>query len=154
MKTLRRSHHVPRAGDIFYFQILPERYHWGRVVSTSASVGGFNDCVLIYIFDVATRESELNSTPNTTNLLVSPIATNRRPWTMGYFVHKENREIRASEVLPVHCFYDGFTESHFDEKGNNLPSKHEPCSVYGLGSFQTIDEDISEALGIASASAD
>ncbi|WP_156148004.1 hypothetical protein [Pseudoalteromonas ruthenica] len=49
MKRLKKNKQKPALGDIFSFQILDDKYHWGRVVSLTASVGGFDNCILIYI---------------------------------------------------------------------------------------------------------
>jgi hypothetical protein len=50
--------------------------------------------------------------------------------------------------LPVHCFYSPTWKRCFDEEGNEMP-KIEPCGQAGIESYRTIDDAISDALGIA-----
>jgi len=73
--------------------------------------------------------------------------TNKRPWTMGYFKHVENRPLSVMDRLPQHCFKDtrGW---YFDQVGTRLAGPVEPVGSWGLHSFRTIDDEISKALGI------
>lgn len=80
-------------------------------------------------------------------LLVPPLMTNNRPWTMGYFEFLEKRDLGPMDRLPQHCFEDS-RGWHFDERGNRLSHKVDPVGDWGLHSFRTIDDAVSKALGI------
>ena len=79
-------------------------------------------------------------------LLVSPMMTNRLPWSKGYFETVAHWPIEPGDVLEQHCFqrWDG---RYLDEWGNDLSGPVEPVGDYGLHSFRTIDDEISDALG-------
>lgn len=66
---------------------------------------------------------------------------------MGYFQHIENRTLSAMDRLPQHCFKNSYG-LYFDQARNPLVGPVEPVGVFGLHSFRTIDDAISEALGI------
>ena len=76
--------------------------------------------------------------------------TNRLPWTKGYFEHLENRPLTPMERLPQHCFARSWTNApqYFDELSNSLPGPTAPVGEYGLQSFRTIEDKVSEALDI------
>ena len=81
-------------------------------------------------------------------LLVPPMMTNRLPWTKGYFMHLEHRILEKKETLGQHCFLDDIRNCYRDEYGNKIKKCIEPVGVWGLDSYRTIDDAISEALGI------
>ena len=149
MNIIKRSRKKVLLGDIFSFQILEGKFHWGRVVSLSANVGGFNDCVLIYIYKTTTQSgTTAPSSLSPDDLLLAPIATNELPWRKGYFQSVANQAIKDSDLLDVHCFYDVLFKSYFDDNAKRLDRAHEPCGTYGLDSYKTIDDKLSEALNI------
>jgi len=148
MKVIRRSRKRSIPGDIFVLQVRKGEYFFGRVISTKANVGGFKNCVLIYIYNAKSKDKNRIPELRRENLLIVPIATNYRPWTMGYFENVCNRPLTKDDVLSVHCFRNLFTGKYFDENNNELSKRIDPCGEYGLDSFRTIDDAISEALGI------
>jgi len=149
MKVLKKSRKRIKLGDIFRFQILENKFYWGRVVSLNASVGGFEDCILLYIYNVETNKSdEIPETLTVNNLLLGPIATNRLGWSRGYFETIDNRELKQDDLLPVHCFFDILYKKYFDVSGNTIDKPIEPYGDYGLDSYTSIDDKVSEALGI------
>lgn len=79
-------------------------------------------------------------------LLVSPIMTNKLPWSKGYFETLANVPLGEDDVLDQHCFLD-WTGRYYDENLNELPGPREPVGEYGLASFRTIDDEVSDALG-------
>lgn len=149
MKALKKTRKKVNLGDIFSFQILEGKFHWGRVVSLTANVGGFNDCVLIYIYKTVTENGQtVPSSLSINDLLLAPIATNELPWKKGYFQLIDNQELTSEDLLEVHCFYDVLFKKNFDDAGNQLDKSYAPCGSYGLDSYTTIDDKISEALGL------
>jgi len=148
MKMFCKKQKKPKVGDVFTLQILDDKFHWGRVVSLTANVGGFEDCVLIYIYKTQTESDTDAPDLNVSDLLVPPIATNYLPWKKGYFKTIKNCELMDEDLLPVHCFKSDFFDCCFDDQGNKLDKVYEPCGVNGLGSYASIDDDISDALGL------
>lgn len=73
--------------------------------------------------------------------------TNTLPWSRGYFETLENRPLETGEVLREHCFRSS-KGKYYDEHSNELSGPVEPCGDWGLQSYRTIDDEISDALGI------
>jgi hypothetical protein len=73
--------------------------------------------------------------------------TNRLSWSRGYFETVAHRNLE-DDVLHPHCFYSYNFRRYFDEYRNELPERIEPCGIFALRSFRTIDDAVSEALGI------
>jgi hypothetical protein len=122
---------------------------YGRVISTDANPLGVGGAILIYIY--LTRSRDKSAVPELIpeHLLVPPMMTNKRPWTMGYFEFIENRPLGHSNRLPQHCFVRSWrTNTYFDERGEQIPDPIEPIGIWGLHSYQTIDDEVSKALGI------
>jgi hypothetical protein len=79
--------------------------------------------------------------------LVPPILINRVPWSRGYFETIDHRPLEQEDLLQQHCFLSSVRGQYFDEKGHELPGPVEPVGSYGLNSFRTADDEISDALG-------
>jgi Immunity protein 26 len=149
LKVLQKSRKRQADGDVFAARPPDERYIFGRVISTNAHVTAVLPAILIYIYKA---RSTSKKTPDpeafrVDQLLIPPIMTNRRPWLEGYFETIGNRPLPPDEVLPRHCFKRN-GGVYFDEQGNRLSSPNEPCGEWGLHSYRTIDDAISDALGI------
>lgn len=80
------------------------------------------------------------------NLLVPPMATNQIPWSKGYFEHLENRPLKDREILGQHYFKSHARGKVFDEYGCEVLNPCGPVGEFGLQSYRTIDDKISEAL--------
>lgn len=152
-RVLKASRKKPQPGDVFAMQLADESFLFGRVISAEAQwtrAKGAGSAVLIYIF----REpSNVKAVPDRDvmrpeQLLVSPIMTNRLPWSRGYFETLANVPLAPEEVLPQHCFLSASRGRYFDEHGNELPEPVEPVGDHGLHSFRTIDDQVSDALGM------
>ncbi|HEY0494333.1 MAG TPA: hypothetical protein VGD48_01240, partial [Kutzneria sp.] len=65
----------------------------------------------------------------------------------GYFQTISNAPFNAGEVLKRHCFRS-FAGKYYNEFAEELPEAIEPCGDWGLHSFRTIDDAVSDALGI------
>ena len=148
MKILKKRRVKPVVGDVFVFQIIDDCFHWGQVVSITADVGGFENCILIYIYSTSTHNDVDIPKFKLSELLIPPVATNELPWKKGYFKFVVNKELLPNGLLDVHCFNDVVFRKYFDDKGNELDERSEPCGTYGLDSYASIDDLVSEALGI------
>ncbi|QGQ21151.1 hypothetical protein GC089_16365 [Cellulomonas sp. JZ18] len=151
LRVLKASRKKPRAGDLFVMQLPDGSHLFGRVISTDAQAGpSMPGAVLIYVYrqrfpgkDVPDR-----SALSRDHLLVSPMMTNHLPWSKGYFETVAHRPLEPGDVLPQHCFLSAARGRYFDERGNELPGPIEPVGDYGLHSYRTIDDAVSEALGL------
>lgn len=152
LQVLRPSRKVLHSGDIFVWRILRSDFGFGRVVKTDChEVDEPPNMILIYIYK--SRSSAKEPVPELCcdKLLLPPKLINRLPWSRGYFEVIENRPLGAGDVLPVHCFHDKswVKETYVNEYGIKLQRRTEPCGLFAMSSFRTIDTAISEALGIA-----
>lgn len=150
MRILKPTRKKPRPGDVFVLQMPDDMYSFGRVVSTSAMVGGRIQSQLIYVFKVRSASKNLpeRSELRSDRLLVPPTMTNLLPWSRGYLETIANLPFESDDILPQHCFYDSFFRKYVDEFGNDLPVPVEPVGESGLQSFRTMDDAVSKGLGI------
>lgn len=125
-----------------------------RSVRSTTAVAGtaLSGLNLVYIYDVrrATADVPTDDELSPLSLLAPPAMTNRLPWSRGYFETLERRELEPSDELDIHCFRDS-RGRWFDENGRELPGPIEPVGQRGVHSFRTIDDLVSDALGIARA---
>jgi len=148
MKVLKKSRSHPKVGDIFTFQMKnDDRFFFGRVVCKDAKEGPFEKLILIYVYNSSSKEKNTIPELNKKNLLIPPLMTNSLPWTRGYFETITNRPFDNNDVFEKHCFRD-IRGRYFDEYNNPLDKAYEPCGEGGVNSFRTIDDEVSEALGI------
>jgi hypothetical protein len=122
-------------------------YLFGRVIDADANPLGVGGAVLIYVYRPRSRTKKAIPPLTCGDLLVAPMMTNRLPWSKGYFEFLEHRPLGKVDLLARHCFKDS-RGWFFDEKGRQLREAIEPVGEWGLHSYRTIDDAISEALGI------
>ena len=120
---------------------------FGRVVDTEAKIGPLLHCILIYVYRVRSRTTDIIPPLKREELLCAPMMTNRLPWSKGYFETVAHRALATDARLSKHCFRDS-RGLYFDEFGNQLPQAIEPVGQWGLNSFRTIDDEVSKALGL------
>lgn len=153
MQVLKPSRIKPKAGDVFALK-LGDQFLFGRVINTDAKAGwSMPGAILIYVFRVSASEIALPDRVelSPSRLLVSPMMTNALPWSRGYFQTLVNLPVAEGEALARHCFRST-AGRYFDETATELPGPIEPVGDWGLHSFRTIDDQISDALGILRAS--
>jgi hypothetical protein len=149
LEILKPSRKRLHPGDVFALYIGDE-YSFGRIITVEAKPGySMRNAVLIYVYRTRMGAKELpeRSELRPDNLIVSPMMTNRLPWSRGYFEFVANIELDDADILPQHCFRSSYGE-YFDESLNRLPGAVEPVGDWGLHSFRTIDDELSDALGI------
>lgn len=148
LAALKKSRRAPQEGDIFVMQPPDGQFLFGRVIDTNARPFTADwRGVLIYVYRL--RSAVKTPLPELLrgHLLLPPMMTNRLPWSKGYFEHLENRPLLPVDRLPQHCFRD-IRGGYRDQAGNAVPGPVEPVGVFALKSYRTIDDAISEALGI------
>jgi hypothetical protein len=153
LRVLKPSRKKPQPGDVFAMQLPDETFLFGRVVSTQAKwtlAAGADPAVLIYVYRERSSIAELpdGAVLKPSRLLVSPIMTNQRPWSKGYFQTLANLPLGPGDVLAQHCFLSASRGRYFDEHGNELRGPVEPVGDHALQSFRTIDDQVSDAVGI------
>jgi hypothetical protein len=147
LTVLKKRGAPPHVGDVFALLPPDGAYLFGRVISVDANAGGFRRSNLIYIYRARSRDK----TPpllERGDLLVPPIMTNNLPWSRGYFERVERGPLLASDVLPAHCFKDPLRDLYYDEGGRPLSAPVPPVGDLAMHSFRTIDDAVSEALGL------
>ena len=147
LAVLKRTRRRPKAGDIFAMLPPDGLYLYGRVIATDANPIGVPGANLIYVYRARATEKEAVPELLRGQLLVPPMMTNNRPWTMGYLEFLEHRALGPIDRLPQHCFRDS-RGWYLDERRERLPGPIEPVGAFGLHGFRTIDDEISRALGI------
>jgi hypothetical protein len=145
LRVLQPSRKKRRRGDVFVYQMPDDRFRFGRLISTDASIGGF-PANLVYLYEAESNAKLPVPNLSPARVLVPPLGTNQKPWTLGYFEVVERQPLVQADLLPTHCFRDS-RGWYFDERGHQLQHPLEPCGEYALHSFRTIDDLLSDVLG-------
>ncbi len=107
---------------------------------------------LVYIYRARAPEKHPDSAMLTpANLLIPPAFINRKPWAKGYFETVDHRPLRSGDLLAQHCFWSNGKQTFVDEKGVPMPRGNEPCGEWALASERSLDDRVSDALGISRA---
>ncbi len=154
LRVLKASRKKPVPGDVFTLSPLDGLFIFGRVIRADlprerAPMPG---AYLIYVYrhrsdDMQPDRAELR--PDA--LLLPPLFINRMPWTKGYFQNVANWPLTDDALVAQHCFLSAGRGRYFDEDFNELPGPVEPCGDWGLHSYRTLDDEVSDALGIPGA---
>ena len=151
LQVLKPSRSKLRAGDVFVMLPPDGMFLFGRVVSVDlprqrAPMPGSN---LIYVYRHRSADKEPDREKlDPEDLLLPPLFTNRLPWSRGYFVTVAHWPLQPDDLRSQHCFLSTSRGRYFDEMGHELPGPIEQVGDWGLNSYRTIDDDISDALGI------
>ena len=146
LQILKRSTKRVQPGDVFVLHPDSRPYLFGRVIRTNATIGPIEG-ILIYIYKTPSSDPLHVPTLRRDDLLIPPVITNRLPWSRGYFQTVLSAPLTRWDTLTVHCFKD-IRGYYFDDSGHRLSGPIEPVGQYGLHSFRTIDDAVSDALGI------
>ena len=155
IQVLTPSRKTQHPGDVFTVGLPDQTFIFGRVISTTATwtiASNAGPANLIYLYRERSAAKQLPALAalRPDRLLVRPIMTNRLPWSRGYFETLAHVPLTPADVLAQHCFRFpmGSGVRYFDDLGNELLEHPEPVGELALDSFRTIDDEISEALGI------
>ena len=147
LEILHRSRKRVVPGDVFVFRPKGRDYYFGCVVMVGTKVISLPDNKLIYLYDIHAPGKLPVPDLDPKRLLVHPIVINNLPWSRGYFEVVEHRALSDIALLKTHCLRRS-NGRYFNELGEELPHRIEPCGDFALDSFRTIDCSVSEALGI------
>jgi hypothetical protein len=128
-------------------------YIFGRVIRVDlprgqAPMAGAN---LIYVYREFSKVPEARDAAlSKERLLIPPSFINRIPWSRGFFQTVESRPLRAGDVFERHCFDATMfgKVSFVDLDGQIVEEPFEPCGTWGLHSYRSLDDEISNALQI------
>ena len=154
LRVLKPSRKKPAPGDVFALSPGDGRFLFGRVIRADlprerAPMPGAN---LIYIYRHRSDDTEPDRAElHPGALLLPPLFINQMPWTKGYFQTVANWPLSDADLVAQHCFLSASRGRYFDEDFNELPGPVEPCGDWGLHSFRTLDDELSDALGIPGA---
>ena len=146
-----RSYRLPESGDVFGIRLATGPRIFGRVIiarppRTEAPMPESN---LLYIYKhLPAGDLPDYSQLTPASLLIPPVWTNRKGWTLGYYTTVRRGSLAATDMLGEHCFEDAFSERYRNERGEIIPHRVEPCGLWGLVSYRWIDDRLSDALGI------
>lgn len=154
LQILKKSRKREKPGDIFCLKILPDSYHFGRVISVDASVGPFMNNNLLYFYTRTSPTHDQIPELCKDELLTPPLIMDSSGWLDGYFLTLKNVPLRKEDVLDVHCFWSETQKSYFDEHWEPLDKRHEPCGRATLAMTPYIDWSFSKILGLPYESCD
>lgn len=149
---LGKSRPKLQVGDVFAFRLLDGPYRFGRVIIPDIKDSPLSKTNLVYIYSATSNNCDRPPLAEMTldHLLVSPIFTNRQGWIRGYFVNVAHTEIGPEDQFDDYCFESVVMDRHwyFDLHGNRIPERFEPCGTWGVASHRTVDDLVSEAIGL------
>ena len=136
LEKLEPSRLKVRAGDIFALKPLGRPYHFGRVIRTDVPFWR-GRMLLLYIY--AASSDSLTEIPPLwrIELLVPPKLTNRLGWRHLHPVGSPTCSLLQRRVSTV-----------LRRERDDPPKPIEPVGDYGLDSYRTIDDAVSQGLGI------
>lgn len=146
LQVIRPTRRRPSPGDIFIMSLTARRIVFGRVIRIDACLGHIPRTVLVYIY--RGLSVSWNTVPRLSldNLLLPPIGTAARLWFRGYFCSIATLPLAPADVLPQHCFRALRSERYFDELGNPLSARGDPCGEYALYMEDAIAAEVNAAL--------
>ena len=150
MRFLKKSRKQPRTGDVFVFQMKTQNhYHYGRVIRTDTRIGNLDNVIMVYIYKNTSSIKERVPELKKEDLLIPPVGIFSNLWTKGFFETIENRPLTSDEVHKKHCFHDLARDWYFDESGERLKGRIEPCGTDAVTGYGALDQKVSRALGMS-----
>lgn len=107
--------------------------------------------ILVYIYDYSADTPVPDvSQMCLDRLLIPPCFINRMAWTRGYFLNVDCRELAESDLPKQHCFlnYTYDPPRLVDLHGAPVLERTEPVGHFALNSYASLDDELSDALGI------
>lgn len=152
---MKKTRKKPKTGDVFIVQPIEGVYYYGKVIEES------HDCSfqigsgwpLIYLYEE--HSNELIMPETLSNILVAPLITNYRPWSMGYLYTIGNIPVTKKE-MELDCGFEDCLLTDFNYsncfyrnvKGEKINHKPKYTTIFGLSSFSGINYELCKALGI------
>lgn len=147
LQRLKKSRKYPEPGDVFTYS-LSGMYGFGRVISTTAVIGGFPEAILIYLYRVFAKSQCEVPALSVTHLLIPPCGVGPTIWRQGYFETVAHKLLTSQDILPEHCFYDDIYDCYRDEFGKRRKTRAEPCGFGVLNRIEAVEYDIVAAMRV------
>lgn len=148
LEILKKSRIKTKPGDIFVFKPKGYDYYFGRTIDINADCGFGPGAILIYIYNITSRDKYSIPKLDKSNLLLPPLMINNLPWSKGYFEIVGNSPLVKEDIFEIHCFKSLHTGEYYDERANKLDKEYQPIGIKGLSSYKSFDDKISKKLGI------
>lgn len=152
---IKRTRNKPKTGDVFVVQPIKGIYYYGKVINDShkCSTGIELEWPLIYFYNYHSTKIKLPE--NLTDILIAPILTNHKPWTMGYFYTIGNIPVTELEKN-LDCGFKDFPITDFNQEhpfyrniyGEIIDYIPKYSTRFGLSSYMGVNYDICKVLGI------
>jgi hypothetical protein len=146
LRAMKPSRGMPRAGDVFAFQMPDGLYRFGRVIRPDADLGF--PAILVYLYRPTSTDLTAVPALRRDDLLVPPLGVARDLWNAGFFQTVRRDPLDPADVWPTHCFFNDSCGRYYDDDGHELPDRHEPCGEQALRFIGGVDREISLALGL------
>jgi hypothetical protein len=147
LRLLEASRAKVRKGDAFAMLLPDDLYLFGRVILADLPRERVPGANLIYIYRPRSPAKEPDRTTlDPQSLLIPPLYINQLPWSKGYFETVGHWPVEPQDVRSQHCFLSAARGVYLNEKGEELPGPIEPVGDWGLHSYRTVDDEISDAL--------
>jgi hypothetical protein len=149
LRVLKPSREKRIPGDYFAYEMPDGIRRFGRLVAREVGVGFDPDPAqhLVYFYNCDDSGEFDPESLNPHSLLVPPLVVNAKPWTLGYFERVARIPLVEGDVLPRHTFYSVARDRYLDESGSEVPKPIGECGAFGLHSYLTVDDELSNALG-------
>ena len=149
---MSKSRPTLQAGDVCEFRLLDGPFRFGRVIIPDVKDSPLSGMNLVYIYTATSDDRDAPPLAEMTldRLLVGPLFVNRQGWLRCYFLNVAHTEIGPHDQLDNYCFESTILDHHryFDLHGQRIPERFEPCGEWGACSHRTVDDIVSEALGL------
>ena len=152
LQVLKRSRKKPEVGDVFAMLPSDGEYLYGMVMDLRSpwNDGGRAEFVAALVYIFRARSSEMLEIPtlSANDLLVGPMFTNNRPWTLGFAQTVESRSIGAADEVANLTFWDNIGKAWVDVDRKPAAEPPYTAAPSGLGNELIINYYVTKALGL------
>ncbi|TKB45292.1 Imm26 family immunity protein [Thalassotalea mangrovi] len=137
-----------KVGDVFRLAYPGNKFIFGQIISLSASVGGFDNCIKIYVYDFITSDAEYLVNLSSKKLMCEPLFVNLLGFSRGYMPIIANMHLPDSSCADEWCFHDVPFKKYLDENGIELTKPKQNIGTWGLSNYLVLDDLISKKLDL------
>ena len=140
------------AGNVFSLRYGESRYLFGRIIALDVAFGGFpGGCIRVHVYKKENDSDKIPEALIDSDLLIAPQHINRLGFSRGYMPVVGNIPLCDADIRNDICYYDAARSRFVDELGQALGRPKKIVGEFGLGNYRTMDDKISEALGLSPA---
>lgn len=147
--SIKKSHELPKEGDIFVIKLKSLKYLYGKVIKTNIQSDtcltiGMN---LVYIYGVLKEEVVMPEHLDLKEILTAPMIVDFSGWEEGCFYTIGNMEVTEEELNLDYGFWMETKTIFFeDEEGNLLKTEPKLSREVGLYGYEDVSFIIKEEL--------